>query len=149
MILPSENDIRTKYNITQPNSFTVEQRNSIPLPTEAMLDGSRLDKQGFWNGLEVWLKTTILGSVVLSVIFVGEISDGIQAIQNIGNLIYTNKATISYYADHFADYAKDKAIGFLAHTDNPPTEEDKQFQQWAIFPTGVSLYPASGEWRPS
>jgi hypothetical protein len=149
MTLPSENDIRTKYNITQPNSFTVEQRNSIPLPTEAMLDCSRLDKQGFWNGFEVWLKTTILGSVVLSVIFVGEISDGIQAIQNIGNLIYTNKATISYYADHFADYAKDKAIGFLAHTDNPPTEEDKQFQQWAIFPTGVSLYPASGEWRPS
>lgn len=147
--LPSEKEIRERYHITQRENFAVEQQSEIPDPTEALRQQVKMNKKGFWDGFEVWTKTTILGGVILAVIFVGGFINGLEMIYKYGNIIYSNKDQIVSYTAHFASYTKDRAIGFLVDTNSPPTEEDKKYQEWAIFPTGSSLIPVSGDWRPS
>ena len=148
MKTPSKEEIRLKYGIST-DDFQILESDSLPSPLELMHDASTIKKLGFWDRMEVWLKTTVCGGIVLAVIFIGELKDGACAIYDFGNLVYTNRDKIEYYALHFVDYAKTQAIGLLIHTENPPTEEDKQYPQLAIFSTGSLIYPLSSGWQQS
>jgi ribosomal protein S15P/S13E len=149
MSLPNKEEIRKKYEIKE-KDFDVQELAEIPDPKKLLQEGAKIEKRGFWGDFEVWTKTTIIGGVLMAVLFIaGVVIPGVETIYKYGNIIYTNHNQIVDYADHFAQYAKDQAKGFLVHTPKPPTEEDKQHQDMAIFPTGSLVYPVSGDWRPS
>lgn len=149
MPLPDKEEIRKMYEIKE-RDFDVQELPEIPDPKKLLLEGAKIKKMGFWGKFEVWTKTTIVGGALMAVLFVtGVVIPGVETICKYGNIIYTNHDQIVYYADHFAQYAKDQAKGFLVHTPKPPTQEDRQHQDMAIFPTGSSVYPISGDWRPS
>ncbi|MBE0545373.1 MAG: hypothetical protein IH623_28875 [Verrucomicrobia bacterium] len=147
--LPTKESIREKYAINEDTDFEVQQLPEIPDPQKLLQEGNKIEKKGFWGDFEVWTKTTIIGGVLMAVLFVTNVVRSVETIYKYGNIVYSNTERIKDYAQHFADYTKDKAIGFLVHTDKPPTEEDKKYQQWAIFPTGSLVYPISGSWKPS
>ncbi len=149
MKLPSEEEVRQKFDIQQKEHFDVLESKESPSPTDNLKEGTKLEKKGYWNGVEVWLRTTIIGGIVLAVILFGDFINGCELIYKYGNLIYTNHDAITEYVSNFAHYAKDKTIGFLVDTTPKPTEEDKKYLQWGSFPTGSALYPASTDWRPS
>lgn len=137
---PSIEEIKKKYGISE-EDFEILELSSIPSPQELMRDAATLEKKGFWGKFEVWIKTSICGSIIFAVIFIGEVKDGIDAIRDFGTLVYSNRETIASYIEHFSDYASQQAKGLLVHTENPPTEEDRRHQEWAIFPTGSYVAP--------
>jgi hypothetical protein len=147
-MLPSKDEIRIKYNISE-EDFEILEQKSLPTSQELMQESAVLRKKGFWDKFEVWLKTSITGGALLAVIFIGEVKDGIDAIHDIGTIVFSNRETIELYIEHFSDYTKENPKGLLVHTENPPTDEDKQRQEWAIFPTGSYVAPLSASWHPS
>ena len=146
--MPTKDEIRSRYGISE-DDFHILTQKELPSSELLLKNEAFIEKKGFWDGFEVWLKKTIVGGIILAVIFIGELSDGIQAIQKIGYVIYSSRENVANYASHFAQYAKDSAKGFLVHTETPPTEEDKKHQEWTIFPTGSQVYPVTGSWTPS
>ncbi len=149
MKLPSEAEIRKQFGIAQKESFKVIQLAELPSPNEELKEGSKLEKRGYWNNFEVWLRTTIIGGIVLAVILIGDFINGVEKLYEVGYLIYTKHEVIADYTTNFAKYTKDKAIGFLVDRNKQPTEEDKKYPQYAMLTSGTSLYPVSGDWRPS
>ena len=145
---PTKKEIREKYGIAE-EDFSILEEVSLPSPQQLLDDKASITKLGFWNKFEVWKKTSIIGGILIAIIFIGEIKDGLDAIKDIGLFVYANTDEIAYYTSHFADYSKELAKGLLAHTDSPPTEEDKERAGWAILPTGVQLFPVLGSWKPS
>jgi hypothetical protein len=121
----------------------------IPTPDSLFKDEAYIEKQGFWDGFEVWLKRKIVGQVVLAVVFVGSVTAGLEAINKYGTIIYTNKEHIIQYVNNFGHYAADQARGFLVHSEKPPTDEDKKHQDQVFFSTGSLVYPVTGKWSPT
>ena len=111
-------------------------------------EGVYIEKAGYWEKFEVWLKKNVVGGMIRAVMFIGALSSGIEAIEKYAPIVYANGCQFSVYASHFADYTTDSAKGFLAHMPKPPTPEDKQRQDLVIFSTGTLVYPLSGQWRP-
>ena len=144
--MPTKEELRKKYKITE-NDFMVLQSEEPPDSETLRKDGAFMQKVGYFERFEVWLKKTIVGQLVLAVIFVGGFAAGVETVAKYGSIIYTSRPQIEHYIAHLADYTKDQAKGLLAHTDRPPTREDIERKEWVIFPTGTNVYPVSGSWQ--
>ncbi len=146
MKAPSKDEIREKYKITETDFAVLIQ--DKPINDETLTNkGSKYEKVGFWDGFEVWMKRSIIGDILLAVIFIGGLVAGFEAIHKYGTIVWANQEQIINYASAFADYATQQTKGVLAYINTPPTSEDMQHQQWPIFPTGTQLFPISGNWR--
>jgi hypothetical protein len=143
---PSKDKIREKYGITETDFLVLTQDKPINDQTISAC-GSKYEKAGVWDGFEVWMKRSILGNILLAVIFIGSLVSGIEAISKYGTIVWANHEQIVSYVSTFANYATEQTKGVLAYINTMPTAEDMQYQQWPIFPTGTQLYPISGSWH--
>ena len=145
--LPSVEGIRKKFQIKE-TTFPIRHLDEFPDPKKLLKEGTRLQKKGFFGGLEVWTKRTIGGNVLLEVTLVSALIREMLDVDKYGYFIYAGQDQIATYIKQFASLATGKAIGFLVQAGGPPTEEDKQAQAWVMFPTGTSVYPVSESWTP-
>lgn len=146
-IIPSKEEIRRKYGITE-SDFAVLTESELPQPETLRKEGAWIEKLGYWNRnkFEVWLKRNIIGNILLAVIFIGGVTDGLEAISKYGCIIYASGQQIASYVNNFAWHSTSEAKGFLVHTTQPPTPEDKNHKEWVIFPTTAQIYPVTGSW---
>ena len=143
--LPSKEEIRKKYGISEPDFAILTE-----LPSDEVLlkEGASLKKLGLWNGLEVWAKRTIIGGVLLAFLFIADLQNAIETYYKDGQIIYASLPTIQHYASHFSELAKDQAKGFLVYRGTPGSAEHKSWPVADLYATGTMVYPNSGQWQP-
>ena len=91
--IPSKDELRKKYGITE-GDFQVLTQAELPAPDALLKEGAYIQKVGFWDRFEVWLKKTVVGQVLIAVIFIGGVISGLEAINKYGTIIYTNREQI-------------------------------------------------------
>ena len=143
--LPSKEDLRKKYNITE-EDFQAMVQPSLPTPESLQAEQAYIQKLGYWDRFEVWCKKTILGNLVLAVILIGGILQGFEYINKYSKIIYADGQQLIAYVDDYAQHAKEKPFGYVVQKDTPPSEEDKHQPDPIYFTTGSAVYPASGNW---
>jgi hypothetical protein len=147
---PTKEELKAKYNISE-SDFEILHEFSKPDSEKLIKEGAYLEKAGWFEGVEVWLKRTFIGGCVLAIILVGSFISGIGAIADFGQTIYVHREVMGSYISEFADYAKEQTNTFLVSESPTPTEEDKrhmtELNQWAIMPTGSQFAPLSGSYQ--
>lgn len=145
--LLTKEQIKAKYNITE-DDFDILVKDKEPSPEELKTEEVFLVKLGWYDKFEVWAKKSIVGGVIMAIIFIGGFINGIEKITEYGNIIYTNRDKLTTYIDHFPDYVKNSPLSFLIVPPTQQTEEDRQKQEEYevrdIFATNTEIYPISG-----
>src|ERR1017187_2137699 len=94
----SKDQIKHKYGINE-NDFQILTQNEKPSPDALLKEGAFIEKKGFWDGFEVWLKRTIVGNLLLAVIFIGGVLTGLDEINKYANIVYTKREQIINYSE--------------------------------------------------
>jgi hypothetical protein len=146
--MPTKEELRLKYGITE-QDFVIMTQADLPTAETLRNEGACLEKAGYWERFEVWLKKSVIGGPIYAVMLIGALVAGVEAIEKYGPIVWANGNQAISYVSHYAQFATDEAKGFLVHTTTPPTPEDKRRPDPVLFWTGSHVYPLSGQWQPS
>jgi hypothetical protein len=146
--MPTKEDIRRKYGITE-QDFDLLTTTEMPPAETLQREGTYVEKVGWWENFEVWLKKSIIGSTVCAVLLIGSVISSVESIEKYAPIVLASAQQAISYVNHYADYAADEAKGFLVRTTALPTQEDKQRPDLVLFATGSCVYPLPGKWWQS
>src|SRR5438309_398437 len=77
MQLPSKEEIRKRYNITE-EDFAILAEDKLPDKTSLLKESASLENLGFWEKYSVWAKRSIIGGFITAIIFIGELRGGLE-----------------------------------------------------------------------
>lgn len=123
MKLPTKEEIRRKYNIRE-SDFAVLAASHLPSQESLNNEGARIERLGYWDRFEVWLKRSFWGGVILAVIFFGEIVDGVEAIGKYGPRLYGSGQQIVSYIGRFSRHTIVVSTDPATSTSPMPLQED-------------------------